>query len=204
MIRGGIRTRLIGDSLRLAVIGGLEALGWFDATIHDSPPGTRQHRPVRYIPKPVKWTVPVEPNAIAISAEDVSDDEFGLGGEVADLLRYYIDIYAESDAIGWHLAQDARDLLLGRSTASGRTGPVIDVFDLRQATPSPFTQVDIEEILVDRALNEAREYQNHWFMVRVAITDEYLDEFDATHTTMSWSGDYDSVWQWVQAVEFDP
>jgi hypothetical protein len=119
VIRGGLRTRLIGDSLRLAVIAGLEVLGWFDPTIYDQPPGLRQHQPLRYVPRPSKWDVPIAPNCLAISTEDILEDEFGLGDEVADSIRCYIDIFGEDDPVSWHLTQDIRDLLIGRIGATG-------------------------------------------------------------------------------------
>lgn len=201
MIRGGLRTRLIGDSTRIAVIAGLQDLGWFDATVYDTPPGARRHHPLRYIARPGDWQTPIAPNAIAISTEDIQDTPIGLGGEVEDQLRIYIDVFAEDDQVGWHLTQDIRDLLFGKMTGLGRDGPVIDVYDLRLATPAPFTQVDIEDILVDRAVNQAREYQNHWFMLRVSLTDDYSDEFNATHIATDWSDDLAPAWDLIQAVE---
>lgn len=204
MIRGGLRTRLIGDSLRLAVIAGLEVLGWFDPTIYDQPPGLRQHQPLRYVPRPSKWDVPIAPNCLAISTEDILEDEFGLGDEVADSIRCYIDIFGEDDPVSWHLTQDIRDLLIGRIGATGRHGPVLDIYDLRMPTPAPFTQIDIEEVFVDRARNEAREYQNHWFMIRVDLLDEYADEFDATTASSAWNDSLVPAWQRIQAAEMVP
>jgi hypothetical protein len=204
VIRGGLRTRLIGDSLRLAVIAGLEVLGWFDPTIYDQPPGLRQHQPLRYVPRPSKWDVPIAPNCLAISTEDILEDEFGLGDEVADSIRCYIDIFGEDDPVSWHLTQDIRDLLIGRIGATGRHGPVLDIYDLRMPTPAPFTQIDIEEVFVDRARNEAREYQNHWFMIRVDLLDEYADEFDATTASSAWNDSLVPAWQRIQAAEMVP
>lgn len=198
MIRGGLRTRFIADSLRLTVVAGVSALGWFDATIYDNPPGSRAHHPLRYITRPLDWSEPVAPNALSISTEDVGDNPRGLGGEVEDTLRLYVDILAEDDQVGWHLTQDVRDIVLGRYDSVGRVGPVVDVYDFRMPTPSPFTSVGVENALVDRGMSENHPWLNHWFMVRVDLVDEYYDEFGDAHVTTSWTADYGPSWQRIQ------
>jgi hypothetical protein len=201
VIRGGLRSRLVTDSLRITVLAGLQTLGWFDPTISDTPPGPRRHRPVRYVARPVNWNEPIEPNCFAVSSEIMEEEEHGLGGEVEDKLHLYIDLYAENDQIGWHLARDIRDLLLGRLPGTGRAGPVIDVYDLRMATPAPFTQVDIDEITIDRVHSEALQYQNHWFVIGVDLLDEYLDEWDGVHVASAWTDRFSPLWAQIQAVE---
>lgn len=201
MIRGGLRTRLIADSVRLAIIAGLTGLGWFDATVHDNPPGVRRHQPVRYVPRPLKWDQFVEPNALAISTEDAYSEPQGLGGDVTDEIRMYADIFAESDELGWQLAQDVRDLLLGKMPYLGRVAPVIDVYDLRQATPAPFTQLELVRVLIDRAESESREWRNRWFMVRFDLIDEYYDESGLVELDSEWTDDLGAAWQQIQAIE---
>lgn len=204
MIRGGLRTRLIADSTRIAVIAALSDLGWFDATVHDTPPGPRQHRPLRYVPRPLKWDESVEPNAIAISTEDMLSADYGLGGEVEDNLRMYVDIFGQSDELGWQLAHDVRDILMGKMPTIGRYAPSIDVFDLRLATPAAFTQVDVEIPFIDRAESESRDWRNRWYMVRFDLNDEYYDEFGGINTDSSaWLDDYAAVWQQIQAIEME-
>lgn len=201
MIRGGLRTRLIADSVRLTLIAGLTGLGWFDATVHDDPPGVRRHRPVRYMPRPLKWDQFVEPNAIAISTEDTRSEPQGLGGEVLDDIRMYADIFAESDELGWQVAQDIRDLLLGKMPYLGRVAPVIDVYDLRQATPAPFTQLEVVRVFIDRAESESREWRNRWFMVRFDVLDEYYDESGPVDLDAPWQPTFGPVWQQIQQIE---
>jgi hypothetical protein len=196
-MRGGLRTRFIIDSVRLTAIAGLEALGWFDPTIHDTPPGARRHLPLHYIPRPAKWDQPIEPNSLAITSEGYSDDDSGLGGDVADRINLYADLYAQDDAFGWHLTRDLRDILLGKLPEIGCTGPVIDVYDFRQATPAPFTTVDVEEIIIDRAEGLARERHRNWFMTRIGIEDEHLDD---SQYSSSWA-DLRDAWERIQAIE---
>lgn len=201
MIRGGLRSRLIADSARLTIVGGLTALGWFDPTVYDDPPGLRRHRPLRYAPRPAKWDEFIEPNALAISTEDSRSDELGLGGDVEDHIRMYADIFAQTDELGWQLSQDIRDLLIGKMPEVGRPAATIDVYDLRQATPAPFTQVEVEDVFLDRAESESREWRNRWFMVRFDLLDEYYDESGPVDIDDTWSVDLSPVWQRIQAIE---
>jgi hypothetical protein len=205
MIRGGLRTRLIVDSTRVAIVAALSALDWFEPTIYDSPAGLRRHRPLRYIPKALKWDETVEPNALSISTEDTHSLPRGLGGEVEDNLRMYVDLFVQNDELGWQLAHDVRDIVLGKMPDIGRDMPAIDIYDLRLATPAAFTQVDVEFPLIDRAESEAREWRNRWFMVRFDLVDEYHDEhggIDAAHA--EWTDALSPIWQQVQAAESHP
>ena len=201
MIRGGLRSRLILDSTRLTIVAGLSALGWFDGTVYDTPPGPRRHQPLRYIPRPVTWQEVIAPNCVAVSSEESRDDAHGLGGEIEDILSLYVDVFGESDPLGWQITVDIEDILLGKMPDIGRFGPIVDVYDLRMATPTPFTQVEIDDVFTDRAEGQAREWQSHWFMTRVVLNDDYSDEFNAQRTTTTWTPDLDPAWQRIQAME---
>lgn len=201
-MRGGLRTRLIVDSVRVTVIAGLTQLGWFDATIYDEPPGARTHRPFRYITRPGPWATEIVPNSLAINSEDQLDNALGLGGDVEDTIEIYLDLFAQDDQLGWHLAGDTRDILLGKHAELGRVGPLLDVYDFRQATPAPFTRVELADVRVDRAAGEARDWQRHWFMVRVNALDDYADEYDTDYPTTNWTDDLQPAWNMIQAVEY--
>lgn len=200
-MRGGLRTRLIADSVRVTVIAALDQLGWFQSTVYDDPPGTRRHRPLRYITRPVDWTDDITPNALAISTEDVSDEDLGLGGDVEDRLEMYLDLFAQDEALGLHLIRDIRDILLGKFPELGRSAPHVDVYDFRQATPAPFTQVEIDDVRVDRAQGEARQWQRYWFMLRLQLLDDYADEFDTSHPITKWNEDLRPAWELIQQTE---
>lgn len=201
MIRGGLRSRLIIDSVRLAVLSTVQQGGWFDPTVHDTPPGSRRHQPFRYIPRPVDWSEDIHPNAIAISPEDTSDEPFGFGGEVQDANEVYVDLFAQDDSLGWQVAYDIRDSLLGK--VGGAVGPQLDVYDFRQPTPAPFTTVDIDLLDVDRAQGDARAWQRHWFMVHMILLDEYSDEYPESvlATTSTWTAIHQENWARIQEVE---
>lgn len=210
MIRGGLRSRLVIDSVRFAVISTLQQLGWFDPTIYDNPPGVRRHQPFRYISRPVDWSEDILPNAIAISAEDISDDDLGLGGEVEDRIELYVDLFAQDDALGWQVIYDLRDSLLGKNPELGTLGPQIDVYDFRQPTPAPFTTVDVDTVRVDRSQNEARQWQRHWFMLRIIVEDDYDDEqtprfglhrFAHSRRSSTWDATDAAAWDRISDVE---
>lgn len=199
-MRGGLRSRLILDSARVAIIAALEDLGWFDATVYDDPPGLRRHRPVQYLAKPAHWDIEVALNSFTVSAEDVSDDDLGLGGEVEDTLRCYVDIFGQDDQFGIHFAADIRDVLVGKVPSIGRDAPYVDVYDLRAATPYAFTTLEVDAVRIDRAENTSRPWQDHWWMVRFDLVDDYADEFEGATPTSQWSADLSPAWQRVQAV----
>lgn len=199
MIRGGLRTRLVLDSARLAIIAALADLGWFDATVHDTPPGVRTHLPLIYIPRPTSWDDGIEPNAVAISSEDITDEPLGLGGDVEDWLSVYVDLFAQDDTFGWQVAFDIRDALLGKLPEIGRAAPVIDAYDLRQPTPAPFTQLEVGDVRVDHAQGEARDWQRHWLMIRLTLLDDYDDEAGLEPAAGNWT-DLLHAWTRIQAA----
>jgi hypothetical protein len=208
MIRGGLRARLILDSVRFAVISTLQQGGWFDPTIHDTPPGTRRHEPFRYIPRPSDWAEDIRPNAIAVTPEDIADEPAGFGGEVQDANEIYVDLFAQDDSLGWQVTFDIRDSLLGK--VHGGAGPQIDVYDFRQPTPAPFTTVDIDLVEVDRSQGEARSWQRHWFMMHLVLLDDYDDEPPAEPALRSsvrgegqptWTSAARTAWERIQEVE---
>ena len=200
-MRGGLRTRLVLDSVRLTIVAGLTARGWFNGTIYDTPPGPRRHRTLEYIPRPKHWDDPIAPNALAISLEEIGDNPLGLGGEVEDEIAMYCDIFAESDALGWDLAGDIHGILLGKFPEIGRFQPAVDVYDLRQPTPSPMFQVEVSRVIIDRAEGSVQEYKAHWFMVRLHVLDAYDDEFNAAHTVSDWTDDLAPTWALIQQIE---
>lgn len=200
-MRGGLRSRLVLDSARIAIIAALEDLGWFDATIYDNPPGMRRHQPVHYIAKPATWDSEVVLNSFAVTSEDVSDDDIGLGGDIEDTTRCYIDLFAQDDQFGMHLAADMRDILCGKLPSIGRSGPFVDVYDFRAATPFAFTTVEVADVRIDRAANTTHPWQDYWYMVRYDLIDEYAEEHEGASPFTNWSEDLLPAWQRIQATQ---
>lgn len=170
-IAGGLRTRMISDSLRNMVVDGLTDLGWFSTP--------RWHAPIHIIDRPNKWDDPVEFNSLVISLEDRDDIPGELGSNyTVDTWTVYIDFYAESDPLGMQVAGDIRDILRGKLPSIGRTDSSFDVYDYRMATPTSFATIQIMNVVDDRARNFPNAWQAHWFVVRADLEDDFMDEDD--------------------------
>jgi len=167
-VHGGLRQRLIKDSLFNLVRDGLTDLGWFEA----SP----ARRDVKMVAKLIPLTEEISPTTIAMAPLDQSERELELGSSAAEIeWEIYFDIFAENEAIGVHLAGDVKAILGGRYPDIGRTSPVLPVYDYRQATPSVIFTCDLQDISVDRALLESpRPWQQYWWQIRVVVVDEDL------------------------------
>lgn len=168
---GGLRVRLINDSMFQMVKGGLADLGWFDIG--------RRHRPIDLLAEPVRWDEEVQLNTLSISSTDVSDDELELGSDAAENRHsFYVDFFAEDDSIGKHLIHDVRDILRGKIHAIGRNRPILTVYDYTLATPPALFICEIENVLVDRAHDYPRPWQRHWFSARCDVVDVYESDVD--------------------------
>lgn len=167
MYVGGTLHRLISDNLFNMVHDSLGDLGWFGAN--------RKHRPIHLIPESVDDRETVELNTVAISDEDVDDEDIELGSLLAEYrFTYYIDVYAESKAIGQHLAGDIRDLLKGRFGSIGRDSPTLTVWDLTQASPHQELFVaQIENVMQERGRAFLKPYQKYWFSVGLDVVYAY-------------------------------
>lgn len=170
-IVGGLRHRFIRDSLFSMIRTSLEDLGWFDTG--------RFHGPIdfRTIPVPEDEEVPF--NTCVVSCDDLIESDEEMGSRLAEhVWTGWVDFYAESDAVGLHFIGDIKDLLAGRMSNIGRTGPFFDVYNYEEATPSQIFRCQIEDIVVDRAHGFPKPYQRHWYACRFSIFDYYGDEND--------------------------
>lgn len=166
---GGLRARLIRESVYREVRSALTALGWFDAG--------RRHLPIAFLDEAVPNREEVQLNTGALSDEAHNETEEELGSNLAEhRWTYYVDFFGESDALATHFIHDIRDILAGRFNSIGRTGPTIAVYDYSIATPVFLFNVGIEHILVDRAHNFPSARLAHWYAVRFEIVDNYADE----------------------------
>lgn len=169
---GGLRYRLVVDSVYETVRASLAALGWFDAG--------RQHAPINLRPEPVDWDEEVPPNTIAVSASISSSEPAEMGSNLEDETHaFYADVFAENDSLGRHLAHDLRDILRGKFPSIGRGRPSVQVFDMTVDPPVPLFYVDIDNVVADKAVAAAHPWQRHWWAVRFDVLDSYGDEDDA-------------------------
>lgn len=164
-IDGGLRSRLIRDSLEELVRSTLQLRGWLDAN--------RRHTPITLIPEPQNWNEPIQLNSIAISGGDSLDDPLELGSLASeDTWTYYIDFYGENESISIDVAGDLRDSLRGKLPAIGRTNPVLPVYDFRDATPGVAFTCDLENVVFDRGRGTDQPWLRYWFALRVDVVDQ--------------------------------
>lgn len=172
IVAGGLRARLIHDSLYQMLLAALTDLDWFDSG--------RQHAAINFIARPVANDEEIPLNTVALVDEDQRAIDEELGSVLAEhRWTYYVDFYAEDDVIGKHLIYDVRDILSGRMPSIGRGDPSLEVLDYRQATPSELFTVEIEDVIVDRAHDFPKPWQRHWYAARFSVVDHYGSDTDA-------------------------
>lgn len=169
---GGLRARLIHDSIFRMVSSAITELGWLDAN--------RDHSPIALRYQQIGNDEDVVPNIICVTAEDVTEDPIELGSDLCDnYWNYYIDIYAENDVLGLHLATDLKDILKGRFTQSVSVGgPSVHVYDYStpSATPIPLFYVQLEEVQINKSRFYQRPFQQFWWVVSFRVVDTYDTE----------------------------
>lgn len=168
-VAGGMRFRLIRDNFENMLRSSLDDLGWFDSA--------RNHAPVTLVSSPLDFDSELQPNLIGISPEDMIGTELELGSNLEELKwDFYIDIFAESDAVGLHLVGDIQDILKGKMNSIGRTRPSFSVLDLAASSPSHLFYCHLENIEFSRQRNYGKRHMQYWWTLYVAVIDTYYDE----------------------------
>lgn len=166
---GGLRLRLIRDSLYSMIDDALHAMGWFDEG--------RNHLPVHFRSEPYPADVEIPLNTLVLADDSMTPYDAEMGSSLGEFIyRVYADFYAENDTIGRHLIQDLTALLEGRVASAGRTRPNFVVWDYTQATPTELFYCQIEDVIWDKALDFPKPWQRHWYSCRFDIIDVYADE----------------------------
>jgi hypothetical protein len=171
---GGLRSRLIFDNLFLVVNHGLEQLGWLDGN-------GRRHQPVHFVVETPDVTSEVPINTLALSSESVTTTPWEIGSQLSQESRYfYLDFFGENEAVSKHIIGDCRDILLGKYTSLGRTGPVLDVWDLRNnGTPSTWLfACDIIDARIDRSHDWSQNWLRYWYSIQATLLDYYTNDAD--------------------------
>ena len=166
---GGLRARLVHDSVFNMLRDALTALGWF------APSAT--HTPITFISEPLDPNVEVPLNTIAIADADDRGDDIEMGSLLQELRwQIFVDFFAENDAIGLHLIRDVKDVLEGRMPSIGRTGPFVNVYDYTLATPAVLFAVDIEDVFTDKGRDFPQPWLRNWRSCGFTVVDTYADE----------------------------
>lgn len=169
MYVGGLRARLVKDNFFNLIKDSLGDLGWSDSG--------REHLPVKFLAVQVDDDMELSPNIVSISEEDVVSDEYEMGSNLAEhIWTYFIEVYAESHAVGLHIAMDIRDILEGRFTSINATKNSFTVFDLTEATPSSLFNCQMENISVDRIRGYNAQHEKYWWVISLDVVDFYDNE----------------------------
>lgn len=155
-LEGGLRDRMLIESLGDHVQTHLDSLGWFDSG--------RQHAPISIVNGFPTDTDRVELNTIAFSVENaVGDDaEMGSKAEVHGT-AFFVDMFMEDDSVGWHLSGDVY--------AFFKKNKVLDVYDYSQAGPPVDFQVEITDVDRRKPTRATNPWQRHWFTVSCMAED---------------------------------
>lgn len=168
---GGLRARLVHESIYRGIYDALDELGWFDTD--------RNHLPVQFLSTGVADEEKVAKNTAALTVFDVSELAEEMGSNLTEnRWTYYVDFYAENEAIGTHFITDIKDIVGGRFPSISRDGPYFDVWDYTQATPTQIFTVQIEEVMTDRPSVYERPWQRYFRVCRFDVIDVYGDEND--------------------------
>lgn len=171
-IVGGLRIRLVYDSLFNELERALTELGWFDSG--------RSHLPINFINEPVMDDDEVPFNTLVLFAEDGDTLQEEMGSDLSQHRRtFYLDFYAENISVGEHLIFDCQAILEGRMRSVGRTDHFFDVYDYTQATPPVIASAEIlESVDVDRAITYNQPWQRNWYSAQFVVVDYYGNEDD--------------------------
>lgn len=168
---GGLRARLIRDSVWHTLDDALRALGWYETVASRSA--------VRLTPEPLAQNTVVPFNTLALGDEDNSPEPAEMGSLLTEWSwDMHVDIYAENDDLSLHLAGDVAAIMGGRLPSIGRSAPVVDVYDYTLATPTRVFGVDIESVSTDKARDFPQAWLRFWRTCSFVVVDTYGSEDD--------------------------
>lgn len=169
---GGLRARLVKQSAYEMLYEALDDLHWFDAG--------RNHEPINFVNEDMANELEVPLNTLSLADGDIDSQNIEMGSNLAEhTWAYYVDFFGESDQLSIHMAYDIKDILEGRMSSIGRTGPMFTVYDYTQATPPELFKCEIQGVSMDRALNYSKPWQKYWRSISFVVVDEYADDADA-------------------------
>jgi hypothetical protein len=170
-IVGGLRARLIYESVYADINAALTEMGWLDTG--------RSHADLVFKADPtIDGSELIEFNTLVLTSEDTADEPLEVGSRFSEhRTEYYLSLYAESRAFGQHLSLDIKDYIQGRMPVVG-LGDVMEVFDYSQATPPLIAIVNIENVMSDRSHRFDNPWQEHLHEVSFTVVDAYGTDQD--------------------------
>jgi len=158
MLEGGLRTRMILESILRAIEADLTTRGWFS-------PG--EFAPITIIDEYPDDNDEVAINTIAFSIGDSATIPMELGAKSEEIsFPIYVDMFAESDGLGRQVVGDVYGYVMKNQRFS--------IYDYREATPTEEFVVQYMDRSAgtskpDRAVNA---WQKHWYVCAFAVVDE--------------------------------
>lgn len=159
-LTGGLRDRMVLESVLQDIKAQLTTLGWFDAG--------RDHSPITIVDEYPDEDGDVPINTLAFSLGDTMSDPLELGSGAEELrIPIFCDFFAESDGLGRHVVGDIH----AHVAKQGQ----FDVLDYR-VTPTPPVEfvVQVNDGSIDkrkptRAVNP---WQKNWHVISFVVTEE--------------------------------
>lgn len=159
MLTGGLRDRMIIESVGNDVVAELTSLGWFDAG--------RRHSAIIVVDEFPDQQAAVAPNTLAISSEQITADSIEMGSTLSERqIGIFFDFFGENDAVARHIIGDIFDYVYVVMR--------FPVYDYRVATPTLEFYVTVDDLTVnqrepDTATNQ---WQRHWRICSFVVEDE--------------------------------
>lgn len=155
-LEGGLRDRMVLESLRKNIVDHLDSLGWSDPN--------RYHDAIDYVDGFPEINDDVSLNTIAFSADRSSGFDLEMGSLAEEHgLSYFVDMFMEGDAVGWHISGDVYAFL--------KKNRKLPVWDFAQVTDPIDFYVDVEEVERTKPTRVTQAYQKHWFTVAFLVSD---------------------------------
>lgn len=159
VLEGGLRDRMMLESVLRAVEGQLQSLGWFGTN--------RQHLPLTIVDEYPGESDEVALNTIAVSMGTKYRQLAEMGSTASEVMMpVFIDIYAQNDGLGRHISGDISDFI---HVQGG-----VQVYDYDHATPTAEFVIELVEntLRTVRDENITRAYQKHWYTVTATFRDD--------------------------------
>ena len=156
VLEGGLRDRMVIESLSNHIETHLDSLGWFDAG--------REHLPITLVSGFPNDTDEVALNTIAFSVEEASGEDLELGSKAeTHQTTFFVDMFMQDDSIGWHVSGDIYFFL--------KKNPHLDVYDYSAVGDPVDFQVELMEIDRRKPSRATNAWQRHWFTVSFVAED---------------------------------
>lgn len=155
---GGLRDRLIHESLYKNIEAFLTSIGWFGAG--------REHQPIIMVDEFPDTDGEVALNTLAVSMGDGGGILHEMGSQLEDHeIVFFVDFFAENDSLGRHLRGDIDDYL--------KSNPIQAVYDYTQGGDPQFTTVEVDEDSIDKRKPDraVHKWQKHWYVLSFSAVD---------------------------------